>query len=141
MPSTDRLEFPSAAWADAFRTALAANAEYRAAAAAWEGDLLLRVVPTAADAPTPGVHLDLAHGDCRAATFHADARAVPSEFVYEGTPQNWQRLLRGELDPVRAILDGTFKVRGNLLKLARFTRAAKALVETAATVPADVRVA
>jgi len=139
MVGSARLEFPSAPWADAFRAALTANEEYRAAAAAWEGDLLLRVVPVAAGAPAPGVLLELAHGECRAATFHPDARTVSSEFVYEGTPENWQRLVRGELDPVRAILDGTFKVRGNLLKLARFSRAAKALVETAAAIPADVR--
>lgn len=136
-----RLAFPSAAWADAFRAGLNANDEYRAAASAWEGDLLLRMVGGSADAPAPGVHLDLFHGDCRAASFLADSRATSSEFVYEGTPENWSRLLRGELDPVRAILDGTFKVRGNLLKLSRFTRAAKALVETAAAIPAEVRTA
>jgi putative sterol carrier protein len=138
MGASDRLEFPSAAWATAFRTALAANDEYRAAAAAWEGDLLLRVIPSRPDAPAPGVLLRLAHGNCSAAIFHADSRTVSSEFVYEGSPENWRRLVRGEADPVLAILDGTFKVRGNLLKLSRFSRAAKALVETAAGIPADV---
>lgn len=138
MSESTRLRFPSPEWATAFREALNADGEYRAAAAAWEGDLLLRLTPPAPDRPAPGILLDLAHGECRAATFHADSRSVASEFVYEGPAENWERLVRGELDPVRAILDGTFKVRGNLLKLSRFTRAAKALVETAASIPADV---
>ena len=130
------MRFPSAEWAKAFRAALNANAEYAAAAAAWEGEILLRV-SAAGDGPAPGILLDHAHGTCRAATFHPDSRAVASEFVYEGTSENWERLVRGTLDPVRSILDGTFRLRGNLLKASRFTRAAKALVETAARVPVD----
>jgi len=131
------MRFPSAEWAAAFRAALEQNEEYRQAAAAWVGDILLRVAPAAPEAPAPGIHLVLAHGACSVAEFHADARAVASEFVYEGTAENWQRLLRGELDPVQAILGRAFRIRGNLLKASRFTRAAKALVETAASVPAD----
>jgi len=129
------MAFPSAEWAAAYQKALNENAAYREAAKAWVGDILLRVVPAAAGATAPGVHLDLADGGCRSATYYADAREVASEFVYEGTPENWARLMRHELDPVKAILDGTFKVKGNLAKLMRFTRAAKELVETASNVP------
>ncbi len=121
----------------AYQRALNANAAYQEAAQAWVGDILLLVRPADANAPAPGVHLVLAHGQCSAATYHADARAVASEFVYEGTPENWQRLLRHEVDPVKAILDGTFRIKGNLAKAMRFTRAAKELVETAALVPSE----
>ena len=131
------MKFPSAEWATAFRSALNANPAYREAAAAWEGDILLLVKPAGADGPSPGVHLSLAHGDCSAATYYDDARGVASEYVYEGTPENWSRLLHGQIDPVKAILDGTFRIRGNLAKAMRFTRAAKELVETAAQVPID----
>jgi putative sterol carrier protein len=130
------MQFPSTEWAAAYQKALNANAAYKDAAQAWVGDVLLRVLPAEANAPAPGVHLALAHGECSAATYHADARSVASEFVYEGTRENWERLLRGEVDPVKAILDGTFRIKGNLAKAMRFTRAAKELVETAAHVPA-----
>ena len=129
------MQFPSAEWAAAYRNALNENAAYRDAATAWVGDILLLVRPTEAGVPAPGVLLDLGDGGCRAATFYPDARAVASEFVYEGTPENWQRLMRHEVDPIKAILDGTFRVKGNLAKLMRFTRAAKELVETASNVP------
>lgn len=131
------MPFPSAEWAAAYRTALNENVAYREAAKAWVGDILLLVRPVEPDAPAPGVHLDLANGVCNAATYYPDAREVKSEFVYEGTPESWQRLMRREVDPVRAIMDGTFKVRGNLAKLMRFTRAAKELVETASLVPSS----
>jgi putative sterol carrier protein len=132
----DRVEFPSTEWAAAYRKALNENAAYREAAAAWVGDILLLVRPSDANAPAPGVHLELAHGECSAATYHADARSVSSEFVFEGTPENWAKLVRHEVDPVKAIMDGTFRVKGNLLKLMRFTKAAKELVDTASKVPA-----
>jgi putative sterol carrier protein len=131
------MNFPSSEWAEAFRHALNENAAYQEAARAWEGDILFLVRPADASAPAPGIHLELSHGTCSSATFHPDARAVSSEFVYEGTRENWSRLLQKEIDPVKAILDGTFKIRGNLAKAMRFTRAAKELVETAASVPAD----
>jgi putative sterol carrier protein len=131
------MRFPSAEWAAAYRAALNENTAYREAAQAWVGDILLLVRSTDPTAPAPGIHLELANGSCQAAEFHADARGVSSEFVYEGTPENWQRLMRHELDPVKSILDGTFRVRGNLAKLMRFTRAAKELVETASNVPSS----
>ena len=130
------MSFPSAEWASAVRKALNENAAYAEAAKAWVGDILLLVKPADPAAPAPGVHLDLANGTCRAATFLPDARSFAAEFVYEGPPESWDRLMRHEVDPVKAILDGTFKVRGNLAKLMRFTRAAKELVETASNVVA-----
>ncbi|HYK92639.1 MAG TPA: SCP2 sterol-binding domain-containing protein [Thermoplasmata archaeon] len=131
------MRFPSSEWATAFQAALNASAEYREAASAWEGDLLLRVLPETAGGPAPGIHLDLFHGECRSARYVEDSSRVESEFVYEGPVQNWGRLVRGQLDPVKAILDGTFKIRGNLAKAMRFTRAAKELVEVAARIPVD----
>ncbi|HTT44623.1 MAG TPA: SCP2 sterol-binding domain-containing protein [Thermoplasmata archaeon] len=131
------MKFPSQEWAMAFRDAINENVAYREAARAWEGDILFLVRSPDPAGVAPGVHLALAHGECSEATFHADAREVASEFVYEGSPENWQRLLSGQVDPVKAILDGTFRIKGNLAKAMRFTRAAKELVETAAKVPTD----
>ncbi len=129
------MQFPSPEWAAAYQEALNENAAYREAAKAWVGDIMLLVRTSDPNAPAPGVHLELANGSCQNAVFHPDARTVSSEFVYEGTPENWERLMRHELDPIKAILDGTFRVKGNLAKLMRFTRAAKELVETASNVP------
>jgi putative sterol carrier protein len=131
------MRFPSNEWADAYREALNAEPEYAEAARAWEGDILLLVRADAAAPNGEGVHLDLFHGTCRGATFVPDPRALTSEFVYEGSRSDWARLLRHELDPVTAILDGTFRIRGNLAKAMRFTRAAKVMVETASKIPTE----
>jgi putative sterol carrier protein len=130
-------KFPSAEWAELFRTALNGNTDYAEAARAWEGDIMFLVTPDAAAAKGAGVHLDLFHGSCRAATFVEDPTKVSSEFTYAGKREDWARLLKGELDPVQALLKGTFRIGGNLPKLMRFTRAATLLASTAASVPTE----
>jgi putative sterol carrier protein len=132
------LIFPSAEWAVEYRTAINANRTYAEAAKAWEGDILLFVLPDSGHPYGEGVYLDLAHGICREARYVSDRSPVSSEFVYQGTRENWARMVKGELEPVKAILDGTFQIKGNLAKALRFTRAAKELVETAANIPASV---
>ncbi|MEM0129659.1 MAG: SCP2 sterol-binding domain-containing protein [Thermoplasmata archaeon] len=129
------MQFPSQAWADAFCAALNANAEYAEAAAAWEGDVLLKVLR--GDGGASGIALSLSHGRCTQATYLPEAATEAREFVFEGSEAVWSRLFRREVDPVSAILGGTIKVRGNMAKLLRFTRAAKELVSAAGQIPVD----
>jgi putative sterol carrier protein len=129
---------PSAEWDEALKTKLNANSAYTEAAVAWEGAILLLILPDRLNPTGEGVYLDLRHGKCLKSRYLPDASNVESEFVFQASRENWRRLLRQELDPVRALLDGTFHVRGNLAKLMRFTRAAKELVETAAAIPAEI---
>ena len=129
--------FPSEAWAAEFQKRLNENALYARAAQAWEGDFLFLVAPDEAAPNGEGVHVDLYHGECRQARYVADPDSVRSEFTYRGRRSDWERLLRHEVDPVKAILDGSFQLKGNLLKAMRFTSAAKEMLETAAKVPPD----
>ncbi|HKV90755.1 MAG TPA: SCP2 sterol-binding domain-containing protein [Thermoplasmata archaeon] len=129
--------FPSPEWARSFQEAVGRSPEYAEAARAWEGDVLLRVVPSEPSAPMEAVHLDLVHGECRAATFVSDARDTPSEFVFDATREVWSRILCGELDPVKAVLAREVRVRGNLAKVMRFTRATGLLIGLASTIPSD----
>ncbi|MFZ0830867.1 MAG: SCP2 sterol-binding domain-containing protein [Thermoplasmata archaeon] len=127
-------EFPSSEWAALFQKALNENTVYAQAAAAWEGDFMFEVLPDAQAAKGPGIYLDLSRGTCKEARFVPDSTLVSPEFVFRATRENWQRLLRHELDPVKAILGGTIKMSGNPAKIMRFVTAAKELIETAAGV-------
>lgn len=123
------LEVFTAPWADALCAALTSDLEYRAAAARWEGDLVLAM----ADATGAAVLLDLWHGACRGArpATAGDREAAP--FVIEATAATWQRVLEGDLDPLFGLMSGTLVLaRGHLAKLLPFTAAAKALVAVAA---------
>ena len=129
------MKFPSQPWADALRAVVNRDTEYADAARGWEGDILLRVTGGAVDAPAPGIHLDLANGQCRGAQFVPDSRSTESEFVFEASAENWQRVLGRQIDPVQAIMGGALKVRGNMAKLLRFTRAARQLVHDVGSIP------
>jgi putative sterol carrier protein len=128
-------KFPSAEWAELLREAINSSEEYGEAARAWEGDVLLRVRPDDPAAPPPGIHLDLGHGACQGATFVPDSRATESEFALEATAAEWERILRGEVDPVRAVLSGQVQIRGNFAKAMRFTKASTLLVRIASAIP------
>ncbi|MGC2289489.1 MAG: SCP2 sterol-binding domain-containing protein [Thermoplasmata archaeon] len=129
--------FPSAEWAALFRTALNDNPVYAQAAAAWEGDILFEVLADGQAAKGPGIDLDLSRGQCREARFVADASTLSPEFVFRATRENWQRIMRREVDPVKAFLGGTIKMSGNPAKIMRFIGAAKELIDTAAGIPRD----
>jgi putative sterol carrier protein len=130
-------EFPSVEWAALFQKAINENEAYAQAAAAWEGDIVFELLSDAQAAKGPGIYLDLAHGKCREARYLVDASTASPEFVFRATRENWQRLLRRELDPVKAFLGGTIKMSGNPAKIMRFVAAAKELIDTAAGVPRD----
>jgi putative sterol carrier protein len=130
-------KFPSEAWALELCRRLNASAAYAESARAWEGDFLLLVAPDATAPLGEGIHLDLAQGRCRSARYVADPPSVSSEFVYRGARPDWERLLRRQIDPVKSLFDGTFKLQGNLLKAMRFQRAAKEMLECATEVPLD----
>jgi putative sterol carrier protein len=66
-----------------------------------------------------------------------DPSKVRSEFVVEGSRTSWERLLRREIDPIQGIMNGTFRLKGNMLKALRFQRAAKEMLDTAGRVPRD----
>jgi putative sterol carrier protein len=129
--------FPSPEWAAFFQKAINENTAYAEAASAWEGDLMFEVLPDAQATKGPGVYLDLSHGKCREARYVADPTSVNPEFVFRATKENWQRIMRKELDPVKAFLGGTIKMSGNPAKIMRFIGAAKELLDTAASVATD----
>lgn len=129
--------FPSAEWAAQFKTAINGNSAYAQAAAAWEGDLMFEVLPDAKASEGPGIYLDLYHGECREARFVDDPTVVNPEFVFRATRANWEKLMKRELDPVKAFLGGTIKMVGNPAKIMRFVGAAKELLDTAAGIPTD----
>ncbi|MCI4367489.1 MAG: SCP2 sterol-binding domain-containing protein, partial [Thermoplasmata archaeon] len=118
-----------------FRDALNSNPAYALAARAWEGDFLLMVLPEPLHPKGIAIHLELARGQCQRARFVEDPTTVRSEFVVEGTRDSWERLLRKEIDPIQGLMNGTFRLKGNMLKALRFQRAAKEMLDTAGTVP------
>ncbi len=114
-----------------------ANKEYEKAAKDWEGDFLFVVKPEGNLKEEVAFHVDLWHGKCRSARMVTPEEGVKPAFTYEGPYGNWLKLIDKEIDPIRGLLTGKFKLKGSMMKVMRYTKAAKLLVETAGEVPTE----
>ena len=127
-------DFPSKEWIEAYKDAL--NGEpgkaWQKAAETWEGDFLFVVESDDTFKETIQFYIDLWHGECRDAKMITNENSKPdAEIQYVGTYSNWQKLIKGEIDPIRGIMMRKFKLVGNKTKVMRSITAAKELVATA----------
>jgi putative sterol carrier protein len=128
-------EIMSGAWAKAWGEALNASASYRAAAASWEGALLV----TVRGEPARGIDeravlLDLWHGTCREAR-EASADDLPAvRYALSAGAGTWVKILRGTMDAIAAVMSGALELtKGSVASLLPQVGAAKELVAVART--------
>ncbi len=126
--------FPSEEWLTDYVEKINGSAEYADAAATWEGDLVF-VYEREPDKHVPDdvyTWLDLWHGRCREAAMldgPDDSRAAAAKFTITAPYSRWKSVLRKELDPVKGMMQGKLRVRGDLPTIVRYVRAANVLVD------------
>jgi putative sterol carrier protein len=131
-------KFPSEEWVMEYVARLNANPNYEDAGRKWEGAMTFVIRKDVAYDKDAYLYLDLYHGKCRGAKFSFIPEELPrSEYKYIGPYTNWKRLINKEIDPIQGILTGKFKLEGSMMTIMRFTRAAKEMVATAASVPTE----
>ena len=131
------IAFPSQGWFDAFMVRINTSDEYREAAAEWEGDIafLIKAEPDKGVPADVWGWLDLWHGVCRAAGIIDDARAATAAYGITAPYTRWRDVLLGDLDPIKGMMQGKLKVRGDLPAIVRQVRAATELVRLTGEVP------
>jgi putative sterol carrier protein len=133
----EKFKFPGEEWIKAYKEELNKNEAYAEAAKDWEGDFLFIVTPDEGLDREMVFYVDLWHGKCRDAYMVPSREAKTAEFVYEGPYSNWKKLIMGQLDPIQSLLMRKFKLKGNMAKIMRYTKAASELVKTANKVPTE----
>ena len=129
--------FPSDEWLAIYRDRVNGSPEYRDAAATWEGAVAF-VFEAEPDNGVPEdlwALLDLWHGECRAASMPAPADGERAPYVIRAPYSRWKEVLRGDLDPVKGMMQGKLKVQGDLAMIVRYVRAANELVHLTMQVP------
>jgi len=114
--------FPSQAWVEALVEILNDDERYAKIARNWEGDLLFVVKPDgAAGDGTSHVYLDLWHGKCKSGRyFPPESADVPKPaFTFTAAFGQFQQILKGELDPMQAMLTRRLQVAGNMAYILR----------------------
>jgi putative sterol carrier protein len=114
-----------------------ASSEYREAAATWEGAVAF-VFEAEPDHDVPDdlwALLDLWHGECRDARMLEQEEGERAPYVIRAPYSRWKEVLRGDLDPVKGMMQGKLKVQGDLAMIVRYVRAANELVHLTMQVP------
>jgi len=112
-------EFPTVAWVQALEIKLNSDAKYAQIAKNWEGDMLFVVQPGGSLAKEIKFYLDLWHGKCRNAYVVGDQPEPKPTFTLYAPYENATRLLKGELEPMQALLTRKLGVHGNMAVLMR----------------------
>jgi putative sterol carrier protein len=133
-------EFPSEEWLVEYVSRINNSPEYREAAATWEGDVSYVFEPE----PDKGIDremwawLDLWHGECRGYKFDVPAEeGEQAKFIIRAPYSRWKEVIRKELDPVKGMMQGKLKLKGDLPTIVRYVKAANELVNLAGTVPTE----
>jgi putative sterol carrier protein len=135
LPNPTPLPVFSHDWAQACAEVLNQREGYRAAAATWEGAILLTMTGVGPHQDERRVFLDLWHGDCRLARAAGPDDEQVARYVLSGTLVAWQAVLTGSVAPLIAIMTGKLRLtKGSLFELIPYVNAAKELVAAAALV-------
>jgi putative sterol carrier protein len=133
-------EFPSPGWLDEYVQRINASPEYKDAAATWEGDICY-VFEAEPDKGVPEeiwAWLDLWHGGCRGSKYGISSEeGEQAKFVIRAPYSRWKEVINRELDPVKGMMQGKLKLKGDLPTIVRYVKAANVLVNLAGSVPTE----
>lgn len=152
------LLFGSPEWAEAYAKGLNDNPDYYEAGGpdgfppdGWEGDFIFEVNSSGNLDHDITMFVGLLHGKCTGCRILGPDDKIQlikpgekapdgvdgAEFIYTAKYDNWVKILKKELDPIRALLSGQAKLQGDMAKVMRATKAAQAMVSTTANIDTD----
>ena len=127
------IPFFSDEWVRAYKDAINGNPAYKTAAADWTYGvvaLVCKAQPPAFPADV-GIWLDLDRGVCHDTKIVKPDEAAKAPFCITGDYARWKQVLRKELDPIKGMMQGKLKLKGDLPTIVRAVKAAQELVNSA----------
>lgn len=121
--------FPTEEWFLGFVDTINTSEEYASYAADWEGDVVIAIEAEPDKGVPEDVYglLDLWHGGCRGGGLVDVGRAEAAEFLVRAPYSRWKDVILGDLEPVKGLMQGKLKVRGDLQKILRYVKATQEL--------------
>jgi putative sterol carrier protein len=124
------LKFGTEPWVNAYAEKLNANPAYEEAAKTWEGDFVFIIEPSGNLDHEVRFYVDLYHGKARSWKALNAGDTMEAAFEFAGPWENYDKLIEGELDPIKGLMTKKFSLKGDMKKVMRAVKAAKQLVET-----------
>ncbi len=134
---SDTIAFGTEAWIKQLQVELNNSEAYAEAARNWEGDIYF-IIKAAGSALSEDVYmyLDLWHGECRQAGIANPADFSP-EFTIAGKVKSFKDVIDKKTDPMKAMITGKLKLKGNMAKMMRNVKAANQLVLCCTCIPTN----
>ena len=132
-----KLKFPSDEWIKELSAQLNASEAYAQSAKDWEGDFVFIVEPDSAYDDTAYLYLGLYHGKSPDAALLPSLDDREAEFMLSAPFSVWRQVIEGKLDAIQGMMTRKLKVRGNMMKIMRYPKAAKEIVSCCALIPTD----
>jgi putative sterol carrier protein len=112
-------KFPTDDWLTALMEKLNTDEKYAHVARNWEGDMIFLIEPGGEVENTTRYYLDLWHGKCRGVHVIGEGEDARATFTLKAPYGNYVRLLKGEIEPMQALLTRKIGVQGNMAVLMR----------------------
>jgi len=135
--------FPSPEWAAAYKDAINSNPRYQVAGKEWTHGVVAMVVKAA---PAIGIAediclwLDVHGGACRDTRIISAPEAEAAPFVIVSTYPLWKQVIRREIDPIKAMMQGKLKLtKGHMPTIVKYVNASRELVESTSMVETKFR--
>jgi len=109
--------FPSPEWILVLMDKLNTDQRYSQVARNWEGDLMVLVEPGGMLKQSIAYYLDLWHGKCRSAYEVDQSQNLSAAFTLKAPYNNYMQIIKGDLDPMQAMLTRKLSVQGNMALL------------------------
>ena len=130
--------FMSEEWVEAFKEAVRKSPSYKKAARTWEGDitLVVKADPKLGTDQDRYLYMDLWHGDCRDMRLVTKEEGETAKFVITASYDRWKQVAKGELEPIKGMMQGKLKLKGNLPYIVRYVQAGRELINCTSKIPA-----
>ena len=136
-------DFPSAEWAAAYKAAINASAEYKTVGKDWTQGAVAMVVkadPALRIAEDTAMWLDIDRGECTDCRLISAKEAESAPFVIVGTYALWKQVIKKELDPIKAMMQGKLKLtKGHMPTMVKYVHSSRKLVELTSGVDTKFR--
>jgi putative sterol carrier protein len=110
-------KFPSAEWLDALKNKLNIDEKYAQTAKKWEGEIVFYIEPGGPIKDTMIFYTDLWHGECRDAFIvetENQLKELAPAYILSAPYQSFVRVLKGQLDPMQAMITRKLQVQGSM---------------------------
>jgi putative sterol carrier protein len=132
--------FPSEEWVEAWVVLANGSAEFKASGAGWEGavGIVIDADPPSGVPEAVYIRLDGRDGKWRSHALGADPALLGgTAFVLRASYLSWKGLVRQELYPVKALLQGRIRIEGHLPVILRWITSIGVLARLAGDIDTD----